>query len=149
MQRKVYCSCDSNLKNFFNHQVGSGFGDIDVFRGSPYQRGHGIGSLIGRFGIPILKFLGKHVLKTGVNVGSDLLEKKRFKEALKSRAKETLKNATSESLSKVNQLLQQSGSGLMKRKLYKNQVRSSSKRRKKAVKKKRKKKTTRSRDIFE
>lgn len=154
MQRKVYCSCDSNLKNFFNYQVGSGFNDINVFRGAPYQRGHGIGSLIGRFGIPILKFLGKHVLKTGVNVGADLLEKKKFKDALKARAKETLKNATSESINKVNQLLQQSGTGLRRRKrpkrsrkrLYKTLTKTKPKRK---VTRRKKRPKRRKKDIFQ
>lgn len=156
MQRKVYCSCDSNLKNFFNGQVGSGFNDINVFKGAPYQRGHGIGSLIGRFGIPILKFLGKHMLRTGVNVGSDLLDKKKFKDALKTRAKETLRNATSESMNKVSQLLQQSGTGLRRAKrrrrtrsrkrLYKTLLKAKPK---KKVKRGKKRPKRRKKDIFQ
>lgn len=164
MSRKVHCSCESDLQRFFSSQVGSGFSDISVFKGSPYQRGYGIGTLIGRFGIPILKFLGKQFLRTGVNVGADMLAKKRFKDALKARAKEGMINATSESIAKVNKILEQKGSGNVGIQAYKKMMRvvsgrkkrkksstASSDRRKKGakrVKRRQKIKNRRKKDIF-
>lgn len=136
MSRKVHCSCESDLQRFFASQVGSGFGDISVFKGSPYQRGYGIGTLIARFGIPILKFLGKQFLRTGVNVGADMLEKRRFKDALKERAKEGLRNATTQSIAKVNKLLEQKGSGNVGLQAYKKLIKAV-----KAKKRRRRRKT--------
>lgn len=118
MNRKVYCACDSNFNNYYKAQVGGGFSDINVFRGNPYQRGFGIGSLFARFGIPVLKFIGKHVLKTGVNIGNDVLNEKKFKEAVKSRVKVGFKEAATDSLGKLNEIIHQKGRGI-KRKLYK------------------------------
>ena len=88
MNRKNYCSCDSDFSKHYSIQAGKGFDDINIFRGNPYQRGYGFGSLLKRFGIPILKFFGKELLKTGVNVGNDLLEQRNIKESLKARGKE-------------------------------------------------------------
>ena len=116
IQRKVYCPCDSNFKKFYQAQAGHGFSDIELFRGAPFQRGYGIGSLFARFGIPILKYLGKQLLQTGVNVGQDVLAKKTFKEALKDRGKEALKKTAKDVLDKAQNTLNQQGQGIKRRK---------------------------------
>lgn len=114
MNRKKYCPGDCNFKNYYTSQVGGGISDINVFRGLPYQRGYGIGSLFARFGIPVLKFLGKHLLSTGVAVGSDILAKRNAKESLKERAKEGAKIAAKEALNKISEKIDQTGKGLYK-----------------------------------
>ena len=119
MQRKIYCACDSDFKSFYKSQAGQGFSDIEVFRGTPYQRGYGFGSLFKRFALPVFKFIGKHALKTGINVGQDVLEKKNLKQSIKDRGKEGLRNAAQDSLNRAGQYLTQRGTGLKRKKLYK------------------------------
>lgn len=134
MQRKVYCACDSNFTNFYKSQAGSGFSDISIYRGFPYQRGYGIGTLIRRFGIPILKMFGKHALKTGVNMGQDILDKKRnIKQVLITRAKQGLKEAAKESLSKTSDYIEQKGSGVKRKKSYKKKLSNKKRRTKKDI----------------
>ena len=116
MNRKIYCACDSDFTNHFQQQAGSGLSDLNVYRGHPYQRGFGIGSTILKFGLPVLKFLGKQFIKTGVNVGSDFLSGNSFKNSIKSRGKEGIRNVAKQGLNKLHDLIDQSGSGIRKRK---------------------------------
>lgn len=115
MNRKVYCGCDSDFTSHYRDQAGKGYSDIPIYRGQPYQRGYGLGSFFKRIGIPILKFLGKHLLQTGVNIGQDILDKKDFKDSLKKRGKEGARATARETLNKLNTILDQSGSGIRKR----------------------------------
>lgn len=69
--RKKHCVGDCDYARYFAVQGGRGLDDIPVFRGHPYQRGYGIGSVFRRFGIPILKWLGKTILSEGVDMGKD------------------------------------------------------------------------------
>ena len=116
MNRKVYCACDSDFTNHFQQQAGSGLSDLNVFRGYPYQRGYGIGSTILKFGLPVLKYLGKQFLKTGVSVGSDYLSGNNLKSSIRSRGKEGIRTAAKHGLDKLHDLLAQSGNGIRKRK---------------------------------
>lgn len=118
--RKKHCVGDCDFVSYYAQQAGGGFDEISVYRGRPYQRGHGIGSLFKRFGIPLAKFLGRHLFKAGVEIGADALanesfDKNRIRETLKRNSKEALK----EGLNKLSQKLDQSGSGRRKRKVYK------------------------------
>jgi hypothetical protein len=78
----------------FKVQVGqSGHGAIG-FKGSAYQRGGGIGSLLGgllRSFLPIAKTIGKTVgkqaLKTGVEIASDTLQGENIVESLDKRGR--------------------------------------------------------------
>ena len=112
MQRKKYCSCESDFKRFYHNQAGSGFSDIELYRGSPYQRGYGFGSLFKRFSIPILKYIGKQAIRTGVGVGQDILDKKNFKESLKARGQEGLKKTARDATEKIGKMV---GSGIRKK----------------------------------
>lgn len=112
MNRKRYCLGDCDFKSYYLNQAGKGFDDIQVFRGYPYQRGYGLGSLFKRFGIPLAKFIGRHLLHTGLAIGGDMLmnnsvDKATIKKKLKLGAKEAAKEALTKALDKVNQ----SGSG--------------------------------------
>lgn len=114
--KKKHCLGDCNFRSYYQNQAGQGYSDINVFRGSPYQRGYGIGSLFKRFGIPIVKFLGKHLLRTGMQVGSDVLTDNLNKQTLKKRLKEGATSLAKESISKAGDFVEQHGSG---RRLYK------------------------------
>ena len=113
--RKPYCSCDSNFGDHYRIQAGRGFSEIQVFRGQPYQRGYGIGSVLRRFGIPILKFLGKQLLKTGLSVGQDILSDIPIKESLKKRSREGAKEGAKKALGFAQQYVDQMGTGMQKR----------------------------------
>ena len=80
-------------KEFYNQKGG---GPIPVFRGSSYQKGYGIGSIIGGLfksvlpvlkstALPILKSgakrLGKTALKTGFNILNEGLDGKNLKQS--------------------------------------------------------------------
>jgi len=88
-------------ENYYKRQVG---GELPVFRGAKYQRGHGLGSVIGglfrRVVLPFLQRSAKDIvpflkqnrktiltnaLKTGMEVADDVLEGKNLKEAAKKR----------------------------------------------------------------
>ena len=116
MNRKKYCACDSDFTQHYQQQAGNGLSDIAVFRGQPYQRGYGLGSVFRRFGIPILKFLGKQLVKTGVNVGNDYLAGNNIRASIKSQGKKGIRTAAKEGLDRLNQLVDQTGSGIRKRK---------------------------------
>lgn len=112
--RRTYCPNDCDYQRYYLHQAGGGFSDIKIFRGSPYQRGYGIGTIVKRFGIPLIQFLGKHLLSTGMSIGSDLLANRRpnvKKELIKG-----TKAAAKEGLTKLSSAIDQVGTG---KKLYK------------------------------
>jgi len=99
MKRKTYC-CDASrdmYDDYYSWQVG---GEIPVFKGSRYQRGHGLGSVLGglfrRFVIPLFtthdKTLALNALRTGVDVAEDVLGSgKTLKESAKKRVPEGIK----------------------------------------------------------
>lgn len=124
--KRKYCIGDCNYQAYFNSQVGRGVNDISIFRGRPYQRGYGIGSVFKRYGVPLLEFLGRHLLSTGVALGNDMIDKKPFVESLRRRGGESIKRIgleTTDSLARAVQKSEQTGGG----KLYKRK-RSQSKR---------------------
>ena len=99
VRRIPYC-CDASrgmYEDYYGRQVG---GEIPVFRGTKYQRGHGLGSIIGglfrRVVLPFLKGSGQflkankniilgNALGTGMEVADDVLEGKSLKESAKKR----------------------------------------------------------------
>ena len=57
MRRKRYC-CDASRRMYEDYYTGQVGGNIPVFRGARYQRGHGLGNVIGGlFGRVVLPFL--------------------------------------------------------------------------------------------
>jgi len=92
---------------------------MPVFVGSRYQRGHGLGSMLGglfrRFVVPLFKTHGKKValnaLRTGVDVAEDVLGSGRgLKESVKRRVPEGIKRT-------ARSVIGQSGSGVKRRKI--------------------------------
>ena len=79
--------------------VQSGKGSFPVFRGSRMQRGYGIGSvLLGmlRAAVPFLRrgaqALGKQALRTGLDVGRDVLSGRKLKDSARQRTLQTARN---------------------------------------------------------
>jgi len=115
MKRKAYC-CDASrdlYEEYYSRQNG---GEIPVFAGRRFQRGHGLGSILSGFFrqlvLPFFKAHGKHILantlKTGMEVADDVLEGKSVKESVKKRIPAGIKRT-------VIGLDRQSGSGVHKR----------------------------------
>ena len=87
----------NDLEKYYIHQAGSG---LAGFRGIRYQRGRGFfGRLLSGAVYPLLRFLGKNLLRTGENVATDVLDSDDFsfqnlkdvtKKNLQSRAKDVL-----------------------------------------------------------
>lgn len=75
-------------ENYYSHQAGSGVGVI--YKGSPYQRGHGIGSFLGglfRSVLPLLssgvRVVGKEALNAGVGLLSDMVQARPMEASIK------------------------------------------------------------------
>lgn len=90
-------SVDDIYTSYYLNQAGTGFGS--VYAGNAYQRGHGIGSFLGglfRCVFPLLKSgtakIGNELLKTGVNIVSDIAQNGDIDSAIRMRGKETLNN---------------------------------------------------------
>ena len=79
--------------------VQSGKGGFPVFRGSRMQRGYGIGSVLSgmlRAAVPFLRrgaqALGKQALRTGLDVGRDVLSGRKLKDSARQRTLQTVRN---------------------------------------------------------
>lgn len=82
---------------YYLNQAGSGCGG--VYTSGLYQKGHGIGSYLGglfRCIFPLLKSgsstLGTELLKSGVNIISDISKNEPVDKTIKKRGKETINN---------------------------------------------------------
>ena len=79
--------------------VQSGKGGFPVFRGSRMQRGYGVGSVLSgmlRAAVPFLRkgaqALGKQALRTGLDVGRDVLSGRKLKDSARQRTMQTMRN---------------------------------------------------------
>ena len=94
MTRTTRVPLDSKpYENYYLNQVGQG---VPVFEGATLQRGYGLGGILSgllRSAVPLIKqgvkTLGKHALRTGVNIATDTLAGQNFKTSAKRRLKET------------------------------------------------------------
>ena len=100
-------------EDYYLHQVGQG---IPTFEGPNLQRGYGLGGIVSgllrsavplfrRAAIPLIKrgvrSLGKHALKTSVNIAQDALAGQNVKLAAKRRLKETGRTIGQQALKKA------------------------------------------------
>ena len=83
---------DNIYEDYYLQQAGSG---MPVYSGVETQRGHGLGSILGGFmrsAVPLLKSVGKavgkQVLRSGMDVASDVISGSNVKQAVKNRARE-------------------------------------------------------------
>lgn len=63
-------------------------GGARVYAGRPWQEGSGFWSSLWRIARPLLKYMGREAVATGVNVGTDYLSGTPMKEAVANRGKE-------------------------------------------------------------
>lgn len=120
--------------HYYSHQAGSGIGII--YKGAPYQRGHGIGSFLGglfRSVLPLLKsgakFVGKEALNAGAGLLSDLVNARPLDESVKTRLKTVSGNLKRKADEKIDSMM--SGSGYkMKRQRMKSITRKKASQRK-------------------
>lgn len=107
---------------YYKNQLGSGVSV--VYKGAPYQRGHGIGSFLGglfRTITPLLKSgakaVGKEALKAGMNVLGDVISTVPPRQALANRMKEFTGNLKRKADDKLDRTMTGSGTSYKKRKL--------------------------------
>lgn len=91
-------------------------GAIRGFAGPEYQMGGkwAFGSFLWRHAKPLLSFLGRRALETGVDIGQDVLDGKNLKQSARERLTETGKNIATTALDKVKSKIQ-SGRGKKRR----------------------------------
>lgn len=106
-----------DYEDYFCHQAGYG---IPVFVGGRSQKGHGLGSFFGGLGrmvLPWLKTGGKALLKeglgTGLQIAQDALSGRNFGESMRDRAKAAGQRLLHGAVNHLNQ----SGSGVRRRRL--------------------------------
>ena len=96
----------NHFEDYYVNQAGTG---ISGFSGVKYQKGHGFfGRLLSSAVLPILKYLGRKALSTGLNIGTDYLSGENLKDSMKKRFKTTGYDIAEEALEKVKK---QRGSG--------------------------------------
>src|SRR5256885_6196927 len=90
---------DDFLQQYYTNQAHTGHGGTftgqlwqkggaRVYAGRPWQEGSGFWSSLWRITRPLLKYVGKEAVATGVNVGTDYLTGTTMKEAVVNRGKE-------------------------------------------------------------
>ena len=93
---------------YYKNQAGGG---DHYFRGSPVQKGYGLGDILGglfRSALPMIKqgakMLGKEALKTGVGIAADALDGQNVKMAAKNRVRQTGLKMTSRAGQQLSRL---------------------------------------------
>ena len=92
MKHRQYC-CDASrdlYEEYYSRQNG---GEVPVFAGRRFQRGHGLGSILGgfvrRLVLPFFqtnaKSMLKNAAKTGMEVADDVIEGRSFVDSVKKR----------------------------------------------------------------
>lgn len=135
-------------EKYYSQQAGSGIGVI--YKGAPYQRGHGIGSFLGglfRSIIPLLssgaKTVGKEVLRSGVGLISDMVNTRPADDSIRERLHEVTTNLKRKADNKIERIMK--GSGYKRRALKQSKFIQSSPMNTRGIKKVKRKKD---RDIF-
>lgn len=121
--KRRYCAGDCDYKFYYSEQAGAGISNF--YRGIPYQRGSGFwGDMFTRYGVPVLKYLGKQVLSTGANVADDIANHglaprsaftQRLKEAARNTGIDALNKAAPVIVSEAVNRLKQTGTGRKRR----------------------------------
>ena len=117
--RRMYC-CDASRSMYEDYYAKQSGGEMPVFRGARYQRGHGLGNFFSglkRVAIPLLKrgaeFMLPRLFKTGREIVSDVASGTKIKDALKARVPGAAKEAAKDAINEAAQhFFNQSGSGL-------------------------------------
>ena len=119
----------AEFTNYYVNQAGTG---ITGYSGIRYQKGHGFfGKIFSSAVLPILKYLGKKALSTGVSVGADVLQGENLKKTMKKRLKSTGLDIAEDALEKLRNY-KQTGSGKRRRASYKGKALKTRKRKRKS-----------------
>ena len=125
-------------------------GAIRGFSGPEWQVGGGFnfGRFLWKHAKPLLGFLSKQALKTGVEIGQDVLSGENIKESAKNRLKETGKAIANKAIDKAKEKI--AGAGIKRKRVMPNGIRKT-RRRTVKVRKGRvsRKRVTRIPDIFD
>ncbi|XP_024943873.1 uncharacterized protein LOC112494814, partial [Cephus cinctus] len=114
----------AHYTDYYDSQIGGGYSTkFRVFAGSPYQRGHGIGSFLGglfRRVLPLLsrgaRAVGKEAVRAGMNILTDVSERGApLKQAFRTRAAESGMNLKRKAEAKIDELMKGSGYKAVKR----------------------------------
>ena len=99
-----------NFSQYYTQQAGRG---LPIYKGAISQRGYGLWSnLFSRFGVPLLKFIGKQGLGFASKFGDDVINNKiNVKEAFRKNIIATGKSVAQQGLSKAEEKLSQLGKG--------------------------------------
>ena len=119
-RRRPFC-CESSQRLFENYYARqAGGNDIPIFTGQQNQKGYGLRAILKsffrRFILPIFvegpvrKTLATGALQTATEVGQDMLQGEKFKQALKRRVPAAIKRTALD-------LARQSGSGIRRKRL--------------------------------
>jgi len=101
--------------DYYANQAGNG---IPGFEGIRYQRGGGFfGKLLSSAIYPLLRFMGRKALKTGVNIAEDVLGGENIKSSAKRRAKDTGIELAETALGKAHSFLTQRGKGVRRKRI--------------------------------
>jgi hypothetical protein len=84
-------------------------GGARVYAGRPWQEGSGFWSSLWRIARPLLKYVGKEAVATGVNVGTDYLSGTTMKEAVVNRGKERAAKVVNDAASAASKRLMGKG----------------------------------------
>jgi hypothetical protein len=87
-----------NYQSYYSNQAKN---EIPIFKGSYYQRGYGFGDIFKKFfswivpivkknAYPVLKDVGKQIVKTTSNIAYDTIDGQNFKNSSKHRIGETM-----------------------------------------------------------
>jgi hypothetical protein len=100
--KKKFC-CDASHEMYCDYYKRQSGGQMPVFVGQRYQRGHGLGSMLYgllRKAVPFItdniKNVGKNLLTTGVNIAQDMIRGDKFKEAARRHVPTALKRTATE-----------------------------------------------------
>jgi hypothetical protein len=149
---------DDFLQHYYTNQAHTGHGGAfagqlwqkggaRVYAGRPWQEGSGFWSSLWRIARPLLKYVGKEAVATGVNVGTDYLTGTTMKEAVVNRGKERATKVVNDAATAATKRL--SGKGRRRRKASRKALSRIPRRRKKTRKTKpRKRRQQKLYDIF-
>ena len=117
MGRVRYVPNQIALDDYYSRQTGGG---DHYFKGTTYQRGHGLGGLFGRLfraAVPLFKntvspllkrgakAMAREALKTGVGVANDLLDGGSFQNSLERRGKLAARHLMNRGAAKMDGML--------------------------------------------
>lgn len=120
MRQQYHIDDYSSWLRYYADQANqTGYGDAGYYRGSPYQRGGGLGSFfrsLFRMAVPAIKtaatHIGRQALNSGVDIAQDVLRGKPIESAVHEHGREGISKLIE---SASNALRGQSGRGLGKR----------------------------------